>query len=79
MASSLKGNKTKLPVARLLRCRKTHRYFTGEGWSDDPAQAEVFCDQIDAVQACISHNLENIEMVLRVNGSQVELFCTTLR
>jgi len=79
MASAAKEIKTEFPVARLLRCRKTQRYFTGRGWSDDPTQAEMFADQIDAVRACLTHNLENVELVLRANGSQVDLFCTSVR
>ena len=76
MASRINKN---LPVARLLRCRKTKRYFTGRGWSDDPAHAEIFPKQLDAVRACVSHNLENIELVLRIGGTQAELFVTTVR
>jgi hypothetical protein len=79
MASSGQSNIKNLPVARLIRCRQTQRYFTGQGWSEDPARAEVFDDPLDAVRACLSHDLQNIEMVLRVNGSQVDLFSTTVR
>jgi hypothetical protein len=79
MASSVKSNMKNLPVARLLRCRETQRYFTGQGWSEDPTRAEVFDDPLDAVRACLSHDLQNIEMVLRVGGTQVDLFSTTVR
>ena len=79
MASRSDLTDRNLPVARLLRCRKTKRYFTGQGWSEDPAHAEVFPKQLDAVQACLSHDLQNIELVLKVAGTQVELFSTTVR
>ena len=79
MASRTKSIKKNLPVARLLRCRKTQRYFTGKGWSEDPTRAEVFAEQFDAVRACVTHKLDNIEMVLRVSGTKVELFSTAVR
>ena len=67
------------PVVRLIRCRETYRYFTGNGWSDDPDRAEIYVEQIDAVRACVFHKLENIELVLRLHGSQTDLFCTMVR
>ena len=79
MASTVKSNIKNLPVARLLRCRQTQRYFTGQGWSEDPARAEVFEDPLEAVRACLSHDLQNIEMVLRIGGTQVDLFSTKVR
>ena len=67
------------PVVRLIRCRETYRYFTGNGWSDNADHAEIYVEQIDAVRACVFHKLENIELVLRLHGSQTDLFCTMVR
>ncbi len=64
---------------RLLRCRKSHRYFTGRGWSADPGQAEVFDDEIDAARACVCHDLKDVELVVRAAVSGTELFSTPVR
>ncbi len=71
-------NQQNVPVVRLLRCRKTQRYFTGQGWSDNPACAEKFQEQLAAVRACLAHKLDNMELVLRHDGGQTDLFCTVV-
>lgn len=68
-----------VPVIRLLRCQKTLRFFSRTGWSHDARQAEVFADEIEAVRACVANQLEDIELVIRVEGSHTDLFCTTMR
>lgn len=79
MASNINVNRKNYPVIRMLRCRDTLRYFTGEGWSEDPEFAQLFPDEFGAVRACVSNRLDNVELVLRVSGSQTELFCTPVR
>ncbi len=66
-------------AARLLRCRDTHRYFTGHGWSDDASQAQAFNSIVDAATACVSHDLRHVELVLRTPLTGTELFSTAIR
>ncbi len=66
-------------AARLLRCRKTKRYFTGDGWTDDAGRAQVFPDEIDAARACVTYNLHDVELVLRTHVTGIELFSTPIR
>ncbi len=63
-------------AARLLRCCKTRRYFNGDGWTDDPSQAQVFPDEMDATRACVTHHLHDVELVLRTPITGVELLST---
>ncbi len=79
MASTMKEETQQKTIYRLLRCRRTHRYFDGAGWTHDPSQAKVFLDEIDAVRACVQHHLTEIELVLRAPGSGADLFCTPIR
>jgi hypothetical protein len=79
MAEMIKDFMEQGAVVRLLRCTKTHRYFTGEGWSEDPGQAKVFMDEIEAVRACVYGELQNVELVLRAFGAHTDLFCTAVR
>ena len=67
------------PVLRLLRCKRTNRYFTGDSWVDDASLAKCFRDQTDAVSTCVQHDLTDIELVLRMPDSQTDLFITGLR
>ena len=66
-------------ITRLLRCRKTRRYFTGQGWSQEPSDAAQFSHSIQAARACVNHDLHDIELVLRSQVTGVELFCTFVR
>ena len=66
-------------VLRLLRCKRTNRYFTGYSWVDDASLAKCFHDQTDAACACVEHELTDIELVLRMPDSQADLFITGLR
>ncbi len=66
-------------ATRLIRCCNTHHYFNGHGWTDDPAQAQLFSDDIDAVRACISHDLHEIDLVLRTPLTGTEIFTTRVR
>ncbi len=66
-------------VARLLRCRKSQRYFSEGGWTQEAAQAKTFPNQLAAVQDCIQHGLINVELVLRAPGSSADLFTCSLR
>jgi hypothetical protein len=77
MASKI--NQGSYPVVRMLRCRATRRYFTGEGWSENADYAQLFQDEFGAVRACVSCELDNVELVLRVDGSQTDIFCTPVR
>ncbi len=73
-------NNTQFPsAARVLRCRNSKRYFNGDGWTDDPSDAQVFPDEIDAARACVTHNLRDVELVLRTHLTGIELFSTPVR
>ncbi len=66
------------PVLRVLRCKKTGRYFTGRGWTDDLQQAQGFSNDIQAVETCVQSGLKDVELVLRLAGAQKEFFTTAL-
>ncbi len=66
-------------VDRLLKCRKTQRYFSGRGWTPEVAHAKAFPSQFEAVLDCIQHGLSDVELVLRSPGGGAELFSTALR
>ena len=79
MGELIKQETEKQVVNRLLRCRRTHRYFKDGGWIEDPRQASTFPDEMEAIRACVQNGLENVELVLRVPGSTTDLFSTPVR
>jgi hypothetical protein len=79
MADRLNETSGKQGVVRLLRCRRTKRYLAEKGWTEDLESAKVFCDVMEAAQACVRHGLVDVELVLRANGGSAELFTTLVR
>ncbi len=66
-------------IKRLLRCRKTQRYFSGGGWTAELAQAKTFPSQFEAILDCIQHRLVEVDLVLRAPGDAADLFSTPVR
>jgi hypothetical protein len=66
-------------VKRLIRCRKTLRYFSGNGWTSDPNAAKSFAHVIDAARVCADKQLENVDLVLQLPEAKTELFSTPMR
>ncbi len=79
MSRKLQQAVPRLDAIRVLRCPETHRYFTGNGWSDDPAQAERFPNPLEAIRTCLVHEMESVELVLWAAETHAELFSTRLR
>lgn len=66
-------------VVRLIRCKQSYKYFGDAGWTEDATGAKAFEDNLGAVMACVEHDLNDVELVLRVPGSKHDLFCTSIR
>jgi hypothetical protein len=79
MAHTASASVSFTQATRLLRCRKTHRYFSGRGWTQDLNQAQTFVDNLEAARACVTHDLHDLELVLCTQASGVELFSTPVR
>ncbi|HEV2209790.1 MAG TPA: hypothetical protein VG167_13510 [Verrucomicrobiae bacterium] len=79
MAHSANNGTTSTAVRRLLRCRKTQRYFNGAGWTYQPEHAHSFAHALDAARACVDHRLQNVELVLQLSNGHADLFSTPLR
>ncbi len=70
-------------VKRLLRCRKTRHYYTGDGWSREPQKAKTFANELDAVREYVNKRssdqaMRDVELVLRFSESNCDLFATPL-
>jgi hypothetical protein len=79
VTSAIDENKVFPNAIRVLRCRLSRRYFTGRDWSHDPSDAEAYGNEMEVARACVSHNLREVELVLRSPITGAEFFSTKVR
>jgi hypothetical protein len=79
LADRLMGIVQRQRVVRLLRCKRTNRYFARKGWTEDLDSAMVFSDVMEAAQACVRHGLVDVELVVRANDGGGALFAAPVR
>jgi hypothetical protein len=65
-------------VKRLLRKKNTEQFATENPWTNDPDDAKVFTDILEAAQECARRDLHNVEVTLRVDAHACDFFCTKL-
>ncbi len=78
MANARKSSFQEQAVKRLLRHKDTAQYFSGDGWTEDPSQAQTFCDVVEAAATCNRFKLTNVELALRVEPGACDVFCTQM-
>ena len=78
MANIWNGSVQEQAVKRLLRRKDTAQYFNGDGWTEDPAQAQTFSDVLEAAATCSRFKLTNVELALRVEPGACDVFCTPM-
>jgi hypothetical protein len=65
-------------VRRLLRHKVSQEYFRDGWWIHDPNKATSYHDVLQAAQACVQYGLLDVELVLRLDPSTADVFCTPL-
>jgi hypothetical protein len=73
------GATEQLTIDRVLRCRRTNRYFTGDNWSSDIAEAASFPTQGEAVRTSIVKDLREIDLLVLARGTAHKIFSARLR
>ena len=66
-------------VKRVLRHRTTKQYFRSDGWTDNPEEATSYTDVVEAALACVASGLVEVELAVRVESADCDIFCTPLR
>lgn len=77
-AKGLGGTEGKT-IKRLLRHRESLAYFKDGGWTDNPREAKCFADVVEAARVCAEHGLEDVELALRYEAADEDVFCTQIR
>lgn len=65
-------------VRRLLRKKSTGQFATGSAWTNNPEDAKVFNDVLEAARECARRDLHDVELTLRVDAYSCDFFCTKL-
>jgi hypothetical protein len=66
-------------MRRLLKSLRTRNYFGQGHWTTDPAQAQHFPDSAQAIDVCLRHHLDEVELVLQLGTEPREGLDTHLR
>ena len=66
-------------VKRLLRQCGSDEYFKDGGWTNNPDEADSFCDVVEAAETCARHGLTGVELAVRLDAHACDVFCTPIR
>lgn len=78
-AKGLNGGASGEPIKRLLRHRESRAYYKEGGWTDNPKEARSFSDVVEAAQVCAQYGLQGVDLALRYEAGEADLFCTRIR
>jgi len=67
------------PIKRVLRHRTSATYFKDGGWTRNPEEAHCFSDVVEAAETCARYGLSDVELALRYDATNTDLFCVPLR
>ena len=66
-------------VKRLLRQRGSEEYFRDGHWTNNPDEADSFCDVVEAAETCARYGLTGVELAVRLDAHACDVFCTPIR
>lgn len=66
-------------IRRVLRHCESKAYFRNGEWTQDPEDAEHFPDVMQVAEACVRYGLSDVEVALRFQAANCDLFCTSIR
>lgn len=78
-AKKLDGFDQDLGIKRFLRHRESKAYFRSGGWTHNPQEADRFSDVVQVAETCVRYGLSDVEMALRFETAECDVFCTAIR
>ena len=80
MQARSKSRTEEQSVRRLLRRKATQEYFREDGsWTTDPVGAKPFNDVVEAAEICARLGLSDVELILRTEAGDCDVFSTPMR
>ena len=58
---------------RVVRHRRSRQYLNDDGWTKDLNKARDFQNIREVVETCLEQQLEEVDLVLRFDGTAVEI------
>lgn len=78
-AKVLSSTTSGVTIKRFLRHRESLAYFKDGGWTNNPREAKSFTDVVEAARTCAEYGLEDVELALRYEAGEADVFCTQIR
>jgi hypothetical protein len=78
-AKTFNGSVPDQGVKRLLRHRESKAYFRQGNWTRNVEEADRFEDVVQVAEACVRYGLNNVELALRFESGNCDVFCTAIR
>lgn len=69
----------KKAIKRILRDRESRKYFKDGNWTDNPGEANTYADVVEVAETCSRYGLKNVELALRFDTAEFDLFCLRIR
>ena len=66
-------------IKRVLRHKKSQEYFKDGGWTDNAKEADGFSDAVEVAETCARYGLCDVELALRFETAECDVFCTPIR
>jgi len=66
-------------IKRVLRHRESKAYFKEGGWTRSAEEADNFSDVIQVAETCVRYGLNDVELALRFETANCDVFCTPIR
>ncbi len=66
-------------IKRVLRHKNSHEYFKDGDWTENPNEANSFSDVVEVVEICTRYGLRDVELALRFETAECDVFCTPIR
>jgi hypothetical protein len=66
-------------IKKLLRRIDSQEYFNEGAWTADPSQAQAFEDVVQAAEACARYGLMDVELALKFDAKDPDVFSVVIR
>jgi hypothetical protein len=79
VAKMLSDFEPDLGIKRVLRHRESKAYFKHGSWTHRAEDADSFEDVVQVAETCVRYGLSDVEMALRLEAGNCDVFCTRIR
>ncbi len=78
-AKTLEPTLPERSIKRFLRHKASREYFKEGSWTSNPDEASSFSDVVEVAETCARYGLSDVELAVRYEFANTDVFCTSLR